>query len=80
MPVDGLRNSDVVAYSPDPILLQERPGWSWDCGNDVVLGCGSHFGEKVSGGRDCLIGLGSVIDDGIATSRAVRTGSVQICC
>lgn len=77
MPADGPRNSGVVAYNPDPILLQERPGRSWDCENDVVWGCGSRFEERASGGRDWMIGPGSVIDDGIATSRARTMVSVR---
>lgn len=76
MPVDGLRNSGEVVYNPDPILQQERPGRSWDCENDVVWGCESHFGARVNGDRGCLIEPDSVIDGGIATSRAKTSVSV----
>lgn len=66
----------MVACNPDPILLLEHLGRSWDCENDVVEGCGSRFGAKGSGDRGWQNGPDFVNDDEIATSRARTIMSV----
>lgn len=60
----------MVAYNPDPILPQVRPGRSWDFANAVAWDCENRFEVKGNGDRDLQSGPDSVIDDEIGISRA----------